>query len=186
MKTTITLALTALVAQADVTIFVETPNECWFNEGGTWIKPCFDLFYWYCDKYEIEADSSCKVRTFSDTRIDNPWDEITVHYTSYGYEGQWLAEIEIEDEDSTDSSSSGGSSGGSSFDTFKRMFSWGIENTTNLINVPNPRPDTHDWYPEWVDPFADECYELTAAAVEYDSETMPKLDLIDRMCGFMI
>ena len=64
--------------------------------------------------------------------------------------------------------------------------SWGTENTTNLINVPNPRPDTHEWYPDWVDPFDGDCYELTSAAVKYDSETMPKLDLIDRMCGFKI
>lgn len=57
---------------------------------------------------------------------------------------------------------------------------------TNLLNIPNPRPTTHQWYPEWEDPFADGCYELTSYAVVYDSATSPKLDVIAGICGFKI
>ena len=183
MKSTVGIALALLMAQTEAqtgsTIFVESNNECWFNEGATFVKPCFSLFYWYCDKYEIEPDSACAVRTFTDTEIDNPWEQVDVHYQSFGYDGKWLEGLDQFDDGSSGSSSS--------FDSFFRKLNvWGADEMTQFLNLPNPRPTTHQWYPEWEDPFSQGCYELTSYAVVYDSATSPKLDVIPGICGFKI
>ena len=59
--------MASLASAATITVFEETTNECWFNEGATYEGECKDLFYWHCDMYTIQADSACNVNTFSDT-----------------------------------------------------------------------------------------------------------------------
>ena len=88
MRSTIAIALLAS-ANAQFTILDSTDNECWFNEGAEWIGTCSNLFYWYCDEYEIDAGESCNVATFSDTQIDWEWEEVTVSTMAFGTDGGW-------------------------------------------------------------------------------------------------
>ena len=178
MKSAISLALTAALASAEITIFNESYNECWFNEGAEWIGSCTDLFYWFCDKYLIFANESCVVRTFTDSKLQIDYDEIVVHYWPYGVEAKWMVALD-EAEAAEDN--------GSNFDSFVRdLTAWSSMTFQNLITVPDPRPDTHEWYADWVDPFEDDCYLLTENPSLYDTETLPKLNKIDGMCGFKI
>merc|ERR1719215_2202735 len=111
MKSAISLALTAALASAEITIFNESYNECWFNEGAEYTGSCTHLFYWFCDKYTILANESCVVRTFTDSKLEVAFEDITVHFWPYGYKSKWL--IAQEAADAADESDSG-----SNFDSF--------------------------------------------------------------------
>ena len=89
MRSAFTLALAAAVANAQFNFIGASKNECWFNEGATWLGKCTSLFYWKCDKYEIDAGDSCNVATFSDTQINWEWEEVTVSTMAQGYESGW-------------------------------------------------------------------------------------------------
>jgi hypothetical protein len=115
MKSTIALALTGALANAGVTIINESSSECWFEENAKYLKSCFSLYFWHCDEYSIDPESSCVVRTFSDTQIDWDYEQVEVAYWAYGESNSWIQKLNGEDEESSSSSSSDSSSG---FDNF--------------------------------------------------------------------
>ena len=63
---------------------------------------------------------------------------------------------------------------------------WGQDVFTNLLVIPEPRPDTHEYYDDWVDPFSSGCYELTDGPLIYNQEQPEKLNHVAGMCGFEI
>ena len=67
MKFAAVLALA--VGSAQAANFQTTTNECWDDEGATHIGECWDLFYKYCDTYEIAAEQTCNIHTFSRSAI---------------------------------------------------------------------------------------------------------------------
>jgi hypothetical protein len=178
MRTLFSLAATAVLANAGITIINETSNECWFNEGAVWNGECSDLYYWFCDDYSIEPESSCLVRVQSDTQIITESEYITAAYWIYAAETSWMKALE--DETAEDSSSS-------SFDSFISDLGHAANFATfaaTKLNVEGDAP--HERYIEWVDPFEADCYELNTKPISYDIAQKEKLNYVSGLCGFKI
>jgi len=181
MKSTFALALTAFMSEAAITIVKESSKECWFNEGATYVKACEDIFYWYCDEYTIDPESSCIVRTFSDSIVQWSFSEVEVAYWPFGSENQWEIGADAQEGEAAANGEE------TSFDTFVRdLGDYGMSIIQNLLIVPEPRPDTHEKYDDWVDPFSEGCKQLTTGPITYDQEAPPKLNYLSGMCGFKI
>lgn len=75
--------LLSVAASASAQVIVTTDNECWLGQGGRFIDNCDDVYFLTCDNYEVEADSSCNVFTFSDSRLTWVSQEITVSNWDY-------------------------------------------------------------------------------------------------------
>ena len=170
MKSAVALAIAASTASAAITTIPTTNNECWFNEGGQWLGRCTDLFYWYCDKYEVNEDDACNVSIFSDGILDWDFDGLKAAYTPMGRLAKWQVS-----QNSDDSSTS--------FSGFLRDFN---DIGSQFMNLLSAADENHDRTGDWVDPFADECFELTEYPITYDITQRPKLDAISGMCGFRI
>ena len=84
MKAYLTIPLLATTALSNITVYEDTDNECWFNEGATYKGSCSDMFYNYCDEYEVNAGEACNVRTFSDTMLAFDFEEISAIFFAYG------------------------------------------------------------------------------------------------------
>ena len=78
MKFAAVLALA--VGSAQAANFQTTLNECWDDEGATHLGKCFDLFYRYCDEYEIGPEQTCNVHTFSRSSVKYLTTELDVIY----------------------------------------------------------------------------------------------------------
>jgi len=187
MRTFISLAATAALASAGVTIIEETNNECWFGEGAEYLGECFDLFYWYCDEYNILPDSKCVIRTFSDSLTKAESKYLDAAYWNYAAVTSWMEAINaidaaVEDEES-------------SFDSFKADVSFAEQTATRFQDdletteeeptasytvVVNERPA------DWVDPFEEGCYELNTRPISMDMDAPPKLNFVGGFCGFKI
>ena len=47
-----------------------TYNECWEEEGAYFReKGCSDLYFLYCDAYQLEADDTCNAYTYSRSAV---------------------------------------------------------------------------------------------------------------------
>ena len=107
MKLNIALALaTTQVAANSVTT---TDVECWGEIGDSpYQGECYDLWYSYCDQYQLEPESSCNVFTYSVSEIK--W------YSQSLSAVHWVYVEKAEDPD--DPSSGSGSSDGDDFSEF--------------------------------------------------------------------
>ena len=186
MRTFLALAATAALSNAAVTIIEETTKECWFGEGADYLGECFDLYYWYCEHYNIWADQSCVIRTFSDSLVKTESDFVDVAYWQFAQRSGWLSDIEestaAAEEDQFDDFN------------FKADVSFTEQAATRLQDdlettddvsstrrtvVVNEIPD------DWVDPF-ENCEELNTRPITYDLDSPPKLNYVWGMCGFKI
>ena len=95
MKTALTFASALVYANASTVI--TTDNECWNGDGGEYVEPCSDVYFFTCDVYEIRE--SCNVFTFSDSRITWYSAEISVHYWTYYLSGNVPADTEFDASD---------------------------------------------------------------------------------------
>ena len=116
MKFTAALALAVGSAQANT--YQKTTNECWDDQGATHLGNCFDLFYRYCDEYEIGPGQTCNVHTFSRSTVKYLTSDMTSLYWKFIYPLNSIGG------DGSDSSSSSSSSGGSDFDDFADFNAW--------------------------------------------------------------
>ena len=67
-----------------MTTFVTSTNECWLGEGGRYTGECSSVYFFTCDMYTVEADNSCYVYTFSDSRVTYFSKEVILaHYWEY-------------------------------------------------------------------------------------------------------
>lgn len=187
MRTFISLAAMAALASAGVTIIEETNNECWFGEGAEYLGECFDLFYWYCDEYNILPQSKCVIRTFSDALVNSESDYLESAYWNYAAVTSWMEAINAVDPAEAAEESN--------FDSFKADVSFAeqtatrfqdadLETTEELTQertvVVNERPA------DWVDPFEGNCYELNTRPITMDMDAPPKLNFVSGFCGFKI
>lgn len=172
------LAIASLgsLAFAGITIINESINECWFNEGATFLGHCSDLYYWHCDLYSVHQDRSCVVRTFSDSMIKSAFiDNVNAAYWVYAKKTSWMVATE--------------ESNSSNFDNFKANL---VDPVTNFAEQAATKfqssedDELHYRWGGWVDPFEDECYQLNSSAIKYDLDTPSKLNMIPGMCGFKI
>ena len=142
MKFTAALALAVGSAQANT--YQSTQNECWDDEGATHIGTCFDMWYKYCDKYEMGPSQTCNVHTFSRSTIKYLTSDMTSLYWKFIYP--------MNDEEENGGSSS--SSGGSDFDDFSDF------STTTFgdfkARLRGHEPPEHDEEPR-VNPFDNGC-----------------------------
>ena len=82
MKAEIALVASVLLGyiRAQTTV-VETDNECWLGQGGSYLGQCSDVYFFSCDEYEVV--DSCNVYTFSDSRIMWSDSDVSVHVWEY-------------------------------------------------------------------------------------------------------
>ncbi len=78
MKLYLALAGLALV-QAQQT----TDNDCFEEEGASYVEGCRDLFYKMCDKFTINVDNSCNVVTYGNAAVSWFSKDITVKYWDF-------------------------------------------------------------------------------------------------------
>ena len=76
-------ALSLAVAYANAQATTTTTNECWKGEGGRYVGECSDVYFFTCDNYIINKESSCNVYTFSDGRLTWNTSDIKVQYWEY-------------------------------------------------------------------------------------------------------
>jgi len=181
MRTLLNFAAIAALADAGFTIINEVDEECWFNENATYVNSCFDLYYWHCDKYEINADSSCIVRTMSDTSIATESEFITAAYWSFAKNTSWINETES---NATDSSSF--SSFGLLADITGKMGDFVNAAATKLNSEDYDEIHSRAANPDWVDPFEADCYQLDPSPVSIDIEQNEKINFFGGLCGFKI
>lgn len=81
MKSFLPLALTAASVAAQT--FVTNNNECWKGEGGRYKEECSDVYFFTCDVYIVDKDTSCNVFTFSDSRLTWFSVDITAYFWAY-------------------------------------------------------------------------------------------------------
>jgi len=82
MKAATALFFTASLSMAQ-NVVVTTSNECWLGQGGKFVDNCNDVYFLTCDNYEVFANSSCNVFTFSDSRLTWVTKEISVSSWEY-------------------------------------------------------------------------------------------------------
>lgn len=182
MKSAFALALTGLLASAEVIIIEESSAECWFEENATYVDSCFSLYYWHCDEYTVDPESSCIVRTFSNTQITSEFEQIQVAYWSYGVNNSWIQKLNGEGDEDEDSNDSSGD-----FDTFLSKLASPKKMINKMLKQEKEDPENpHSYYDGWVDPFEDRCYLIDSEAETYDLETKEQLNKVMGMCGFKI
>ena len=76
-------ALSLAIAYANAQSNTTTNNECWKGEGGRYVSACKDVYFFTCDNYIVEPDSSCNVYTFSDGRLTWNTSDVKVQFWSY-------------------------------------------------------------------------------------------------------
>ena len=87
--------LAVAVGSAQAANFQTTSNECWDDEGATHLGDCFDLFYQYCDSYEIGPEQTCNIHTFSRSSVKFLTTDLDVIYWVFVKPEQEGEEIEI-------------------------------------------------------------------------------------------
>ena len=75
-----------------------TTNECWVNEGATYLGQHFDLFFDYADSYRMDPANTCNVFTYSTSQVTWNSNDLEAFYWQY-YTGELPEEEAKEGED---------------------------------------------------------------------------------------
>lgn len=76
-------ALLTVFATANTTYYPETKNECFKEEGVSFVQDCADLYYNECKTYKMDPKGACTFMAYSDSEIIAYSSEVEIQYWTY-------------------------------------------------------------------------------------------------------